>query len=63
MQHGTKHGHEESELLGVSDKEFVDVAPIAWSAKELSLTSGQQEDPPLKVWLSLKVPEMYACQY
>lgn len=63
MQHGTKHGHEESELLGVNDKEFVDVAPVAWSAKELSFTSGQQEDPPLKVWLSLKVLEMHACQY
>ena len=63
MQHGTKHGREESELLGVNDKEFVDVAPVAWSAKELSFTSGQQEDPPLKVWLSLKVLEMHACQY
>ena len=42
---------------------FVDVAPVAWSAKELSFTSGQQEDPPLKVWLSLKVLEMYTCQY
>lgn len=46
----------------VSNEEFVNVAPVAWSGEQLSGAKGQWGGPSLKVWLALKMQEMYTSQ-